>query len=101
MNKGQIDVAKVQRERCARRLKAVLVAEIAGLGSIDRLYTRLKDTKMDESWLKLADIFLELRRPMMESIDPKRRRQRKSGGKGTRGDLDELMNKLLIYVKPN
>jgi hypothetical protein len=56
MNEGE----RTQRERLARRLKAVYVAEMAGLSSVDRLYRKFAKEPIDAGWTNLADQILEV-----------------------------------------
>jgi len=54
------DVDREQRERLARRLQAVYIAEMSGKGSVDKLYRQLEKHRVDPGWLNMADQMLEV-----------------------------------------
>lgn len=54
------DLTQIQRERLARRLKAVYIAEMSGKGSIDKLYRELEKHPIDQGWMNVADQLLEV-----------------------------------------
>jgi hypothetical protein len=63
------DVRKIARERCARRLKAVAIAELMGTASVDRYYKQLRDKPIGEMWLEFADALFEAERLLLQQIE--------------------------------
>lgn len=55
-----MDIDKIQRERLARRLKAVYICEMTGNASVDKIFRELKKYQTDGAWLQLADLVLPI-----------------------------------------
>jgi hypothetical protein len=82
------EIAQLQRERLARRLFAVMTAELLGSASVDRIFKKYEQHRIGESWLVLADLFLDVQRQMLESQASKR------------PDPEALISNVIPFKKP-